>query len=470
MLRPLAVRDLNGDGHPDFVMPDRLLVSAPEGGYQVVFQRVGAPWTEALVLDLNASGSLDVVAASSDGFDVDFLLQASSGLFTQVSGRSAGPISRLTAGDFDGDDVVDVAFVSNLRGDKEATGSEEGAAGTQPGEEGVQRTDAIEISYGKPQASPEPPTEVARLAGVRALSSGRLGSGTDRDNAAELVVIQDNPRVVTIFQGSGERQQLAPYVFRDGDISARSLALTTTIFQDETPDIIALGREEGGQLRLWSAEAFEIRAASITHSPPLPAQMLAGVEVLGDEQGALVAAAELSPGQGIRAVVATSLGETPGVGLLVAKFDGVFELGALQTIDATLSQDSKLLLRDVNGDGQLEVILATGSAESPGELFIFSGDGGLGLTQAARLYIQGRVAAVACRRNNRGGCNLFVINEGGTYQIHQEESLTGDVERVDDLPGGKAITAGDFDGDGLDDLAIGDGNQIRVYRTVPVLP
>jgi hypothetical protein len=41
---------------------------------------------------------------------------------------------------------------------------------------------------------------------------------------------------------------------------------------------------------------------------------------------------------------------------------------------------------------------------------------------------------------------------------------------VANVAGGWTITAGDFDGDGLQDLAIGDPTDLRVYRALPRLP
>jgi hypothetical protein len=113
---PLAAGDFTGDGAPDFVFADRLLTSSvtpasPLPRYDVAFLNLGAPWTEAKIVDLNANGKLDVVAASRGRLGIDFFNGTGGKHLTDFSIPTDRAVDYLAVADLDGDLIDDLAFV-----------------------------------------------------------------------------------------------------------------------------------------------------------------------------------------------------------------------------------------------------------------------------------------------------------------------------------------------------------------------
>ncbi|HEY3666278.1 MAG TPA: VCBS repeat-containing protein, partial [Polyangiaceae bacterium] len=114
---PLAVGDFSGDGVPDFVFPDHLLVSSkdPSNGQTVyssnLRNRLGSAWTTAKIADFNANGKLDVVAASSGSLNLELYNGTGNEDLIYNVVRTTAPVEFLAVGDFDGDLVTDLAMV-----------------------------------------------------------------------------------------------------------------------------------------------------------------------------------------------------------------------------------------------------------------------------------------------------------------------------------------------------------------------
>jgi hypothetical protein len=105
---PLAVADLDADGDLDAISPDAVFLRTGASLTTVYRRSTNTPWREAITGDLDRDGRLDIVLAS-DGVGLDVLRNTGSG-FARVAIDTAGSVSMLRAGDFDGDGLVDVAF------------------------------------------------------------------------------------------------------------------------------------------------------------------------------------------------------------------------------------------------------------------------------------------------------------------------------------------------------------------------
>ncbi|HEU4533681.1 MAG TPA: VCBS repeat-containing protein, partial [Polyangiaceae bacterium] len=160
----LAFGELNGDGAPDWVFADGIVLSEAGLPAGVTRERSAAPWSEALVADFNGDGLSDVLAVGPASSSLDYYLDTPGGFFNALSVPVAGVPSRLAAGDFDGDGVADVAFAMV---DEVADGVE---------------VDAVFIAFGGKAALPAAPVRVGALSGVRQITAGSYvfgGSGLD---------------------------------------------------------------------------------------------------------------------------------------------------------------------------------------------------------------------------------------------------------------------------------------------------
>lgn len=133
---PLATGDFDGDGWIDYVFNDQVVLSnfdlppnTPVGPgppppldepAEEPFLEVGVTvgeveWDEAVVLDLNGDGALDIAASSSEARGIDIFLNADNpilpGFFNPFRLHTDEPVRNLRVGDFDGDLLSDVAFL-----------------------------------------------------------------------------------------------------------------------------------------------------------------------------------------------------------------------------------------------------------------------------------------------------------------------------------------------------------------------
>jgi FG-GAP-like repeat/FG-GAP repeat len=126
----VRVRDLDGDGHPDLLWSGRGCPPSMGGkiawsrqdpanlGHFLADQLVGgvAEGASIAVGDLNHDGKLDVAAASGQILAIFFQRASAAGVFDPGPSFDLGaipPILPLAVGDFDGDQLDDVATIAN---------------------------------------------------------------------------------------------------------------------------------------------------------------------------------------------------------------------------------------------------------------------------------------------------------------------------------------------------------------------
>jgi hypothetical protein len=300
---PLAVADVTGDGAPDFLADRTLAVSAPSstgsgfdyGNYTL---HPAGYWTTALSADLNGNSHPDFIAASRNHPGIDFFNGTGSITVTDFSILTNRPVQHLLAGDFDGDQISDVAFTE--------ISSTSGLA------------DSVFIAFGRPSGAPEPPQPVARVNNIQQLNSFR---DAGRDHI--LVSSRENP-------GDRQRASLALLAGNGFGIPVASLDLTTFAADGSTNSSAPLRMAAGGFLGPGRGDVLAL-------------------SYLRD-------AFELDLGPGMQAWLLPSLASDGTPALLHADFPP--ELSPISTGELTAPLSSSITNIDVDGDGRDEVVMA----------------------------------------------------------------------------------------------------------------
>jgi hypothetical protein len=227
---PLAVGDFTADHAPDFVYPDRLVVSrtAYTGAkplYQDIGNRQTTPWTVAKIADFNGNGLLDVVAASNGSLNLDFFNGNGTVNISSSVVSTSAPVQFLLAGDVDGDLITDLALFE------------------VPGESGS----TFKVAFGSPSAPLATPQIVGQIAGVEALSSYH-DSGLDNlavCSSEDIENVQNG--ALTLFSGGPDRVPFAPLALTEFSLNgsvqdAHAFAVVSGHFTGESQtDLLALG-------------------------------------------------------------------------------------------------------------------------------------------------------------------------------------------------------------------------------------
>lgn len=474
---PLAVSDLNADLKVDYVFPQGLLVSGNEG-YAFVYKSLGDAWTTAAIADLNANGLDDVIAGSSEAIDLNFLNNVGAGVFNPSTVPTESPISLLEVADYDGDLILDIAVIQTYQDVDNPGGEMVDASAT-----------TLSIGFGNSHGPPDNLVNVGRLENTTQIVSATVPNSENKDagvdGIADLIAVEqhfitvDDATISTkhtvLFRGTGSRVMHSSRPLTDGSKASRPLAVAVAHFADEDPEIAALGGDiETGELKLWTIEGREADLARSGPTLPSGFHSLGNVSEISFHYGAYMATGDLDRDDTDEIVVIAPFGSAAdGAAIVIADFqeDDTYLPRAAEPIAAALSVDNRFELYDVDGDRYLDAVLSTGSDEEPGDLIVLWGDGkGKLLTNApAHIRPVGGVRGFACMPA-KVGCRLMLTSSSGTYSTIVNTGRNIEFTRIEDLPAGTAIAAGDFDGDGAVDIALHSQDGITFYRSLPVVP
>jgi hypothetical protein len=199
------------------------------------------------------------------------------------------------------------------------------------------------------------------------------------------------------------------------------------------------------------------------------------MQELSFHYGAYMATGDLNHDGTDEIVVIAPFGNAPnGAAVVIADFeeaDDTFIPRSADLISAALSVDNRFELHDVDGDGHLDGILSTGSDEKPGDLMVFWGDGQGQLLTSVPYHVrpEGGIGGFACMPA-KIGCRLVLTSSSGTYSSILTAGRSLELTRIEDLPNASAIATGDFDRDGVVDIALLTPEGLTFYRSVPVNP
>ncbi len=469
---PLAIADLNADGVIDYVAPTGILVSSASG-HVVAFDNLGAPWTVGAVGDLNDNGLLDVAAAAEHGLNIDFLNNAGGSVFNPFILPTDGGVTHLAIGDFDGDLVDDLAVSETIGGGDSEQSHVEVAFGAVSGPPGALVEMASLLHAGKMYAARLPPPNAAY---------GIAGA----DKVSDLVVTSKTPATETDrtfeLRGSGSRVLTASLSLRSPAANAaRPLALATGTFGDPITDVVALAADiVTGSLHLFRIESvYEVKLTETLASVALPGGLRPASPgpLVALHYGALLAAGDLDGDGNAEAVVVAPAGDAPdGAAVVIADYmedSHQFVPRPASPLQVLLGPGGKIALHDVDGDGLLDAVIVGGSGEGPSELVILWNDGAGGLDTGSPSRFdpgEGVTGATCVPARSGAGCLLYLVTTAHAYRAVAAEDHLLEVTLVPDLPGGIDITSGDFDADGVVDLAIGQASACAIYRRLPEIP
>jgi hypothetical protein len=508
---PLAAGDLDGDGRADFVFPNELAWSAACASLgPSCFVRVPRKAGELLaarIADFNGNGLKDLVSIVPDSRTLYFADGNKTRLPTQHEIPTEGQPTSLAVGDFDGDLVLDVAIAQEKLG---VIGADEGSkAGGS----------LFTVAFGNVQGPPAPPQRMGELKSIVGMAVGNLAM-RGLDYMADVGVLgldQSDTYSVAIFNGSNNRQMQSPFELSLGAETPDSPATLQLgrFTGDKELDIAVLGRTESAT-RLWIAPTTGEAALSVqttrasdlaslgeyvepcaTHLAPLdtdqdgvdelflvsPQEKAAGTRVIvakvekGDWKiskaftiddftigmhPARAAGCKLNAGIDIGFGKKAKPGEEELVHgeVAVAKLDGTGRADlVLLVLTSTEAQfDSRIVVLR-GGDPAARVDLKFPEGVFPFSATFFNAD----TDPELELAYFGIVADLANP----------AADVGLTLEVANVDWATGDVTSRLALPASSAdpanLVSGDFDGDGVIDLAMAYRFQTDLYLGKPVL-
>lgn len=495
---PLAMGDLNADGLPDWVVPVGVVL-VTKVQIDAVSQQVGieacpgnAPfvgeWSLASVADLNDDGRLDLVAASSSAPGLDFFAGTGLDRMNPFGISTEGPVSHMAVADFDGDLTQDLAV--GLRAQQ--------ADATEDAE-----LDKVAIAFGRRDGAPSLPVEVGQFSAIKQLSAANYQT---EDAIAELGVIAESldydGEGLTVFVGNPGRHPIASlglvHFAADGSVTSDASVDDTTTLQ--TPiacavgrfsgtgslGLVALGLEDGPSStmppRLWYAEGPTLTRLS----KPSPSTELSDLrrawQADAGETLPVLLAGDINGDQADEALLLAPGTEKDTLALwrvlLPSRGDGWPDrpLAAASTGTGRLVRASHPTLVDIDEDGWLDLVLIVADAKGVRQIgVVWNVKGALDLSQVVRIdaaVFGGRSVQGFAARSDGRAIRWAAVTDRASFLISTGPAAREALEanRIEDAPGGHAVTLGDLTGDGLMDLVVAEPGGLRFFAEVAKKP
>ena len=521
---PLAVSDVNNDGHADFVMPTAILVSiAPwdsdssgDFQYAVLASPSSYPWDEGVIADFNANDKLDVVVASSYETGLTFYNGTGTGLFNEYWLATTGYPAHFAVGDFDGDLVLDLAFAETELESGDDTD-------TDPG-------DALSVVFGSGYGGPSEPVTMGHLGRIEQIDAGSMAD-FHQDDIDDLAVVArpvddpDGNLSAAALGGSSNRQLLSPFVLSlereneaplemtpwlvsvgefDGDTNHSDFAVIGIVPKEELTGLSALFQAD---VRLWSVPSTGEALIDSTldrPSDPFPdgfigsQAAMASIDLTGDGIDEVAVFGPASDGSSLYGVVGIAsfngfafslevVGEGPGV--YWQALAGVpVEFGMHRLTNPVGPPDIELMgksigthvaVGDVEGDEQDEIVVVAFQPDwenltvsSHLQLVRQDGQGGLdvaGIVNLTEGVVDDPTAMTLVNLDTDPQLELVFVTTEAAYRADVQNGALANLVRLDGVAGGYSVAAADFSGDGIVDLAVGDYG-VTTYKGNAVNP
>jgi hypothetical protein len=495
---PIAVANFDGDLASDYVFSkDIMLVAENDVGLPtrgtIAAKAATDTWTSVAITDINGDGRLDVAVslAQLDGIDFFFNVEDDPVLgvvFNRFRRDTDGPPRLLRGGNFDGDQVGDVAFVLGDLDDD------------QPNQ--------VAVSFGETSGSPSEPVTMGNFGKIEVLEPIRtsLGAG-DFDTITDLALVFSTAtppaRLANVLRGDSSRRMLSPFFLFTRD----------EVF--DLPQGVALG--SFGSLGAGSPTALDLLVIG-RYAEGFRAWLLAGTGTGGglgafDDQPTLPASTELdyacalwragdldgNPGDEVVGIDTSSGCASPGAAgeaatIVEMKIDAeAFNLGGSGMLSPVITDIGTefvnlraLHLEDMDLDGSLDIVAAFQGDAQRGigsKAVIFWNSGGSFDLQSDRAIIESPPFVFYDAAPIRFGSatpELILLSEGVINEqtsrlilraSYQPETRTYTAPTVLAERGSNGhLAVADLDGDGLDDIVYTDGDNAHVILQNPGPP
>src|SRR5579872_528028 len=450
---PLAVADFNGDGVLDILEQGTgtllVLLGNGDGTFQAPrTTNSGAGTLTAIAArDLNGDSSADVVGI----YNNNLFVYISNGDGTFAAGvpvltNSSLPSSTVTLGDFDGDGKIDIAvslpgqeivLLGNGNGTFQAGKTSAGVSGPMSAVAGyfnknnnehldlVVEGSATSILLGNGDGTFQAPATVA--SNTASATSGSLAAGDLNGNGnPDLILLLSG--VAEVFEGNGDGTFSVGKVYHPAVLGSLAGVAVADFNSDGKMDLAAadtvmLGNGDG-TLQAWPAVAVSASAIAVGNF---------------DKNGAPEVAA------------------LTGSAVSILANDGTGALSLAHTY-ALQQQGMSIAVADINGDGNLDLVIAESNSSSANwsySVLLGNGDGSF---QAPAFYQQNVApdgsTIVIADFNGDGKPDLAFPAGSGTVAV-----LLGDGNGTFGAPsyfydgGANLIVSADFNGDGKADIA-----------------
>ncbi len=512
--KSVTVGDLDGDGHADLVTANYLsnnvsvVLGKGDGTFpDTAVYATGSSPESVAVGDFNGDGIPDLAVADnnvqngSNGNAVSILLGAGNGTFAVPVnyGTSTNPVA-LAAADFKGDGLADLAVVVQNTGINILAGLPR--AGTTPASASIASSSNPSI-YGQGVTLMATVTPLAAT-GIVTFYDGAalLGTGILTNGAANLTtsLLSSGAHSLTAFYGGdttyAAARTLVALTQTVSAVAQNGFGMGSTFSAGRNPqsvvvadfnkdskldvataNVVSVSVFLGiGNGTLGNAVDYTIGAAAVAtgdfNSDGKPDLVVTTVEsgssvLLGNGDGTFQSALNFSTG-GRSVVVGDFNGDgyadlafiNTGVSILLGNGDGTF---AAPINYAAPNAPVAVFIGDFNGDGKPDLAVAFNNGNTNGGVSIYLGNGDGTFQAAVNFATPAPALAIAVGDfNGDGKADLAVTNSAslsttgavavllgngnGTFQTAVNYAVSG-------IP--ESVIAGDFNGDGKLDLAVG---------------
>jgi hypothetical protein len=476
---PVAIADINGDGYFDLVSPRGLFLSAcqspgacgaaaepPGTRYTLAARPDGdARWTSAVF-----SGNSALYLASSDpGLTHIRAANIGSGstqliAFNTFRVPTQAPVKNIALSDLDGDGRIDVAFSQ--------------ASARDPA------LDSLHIAFGNAFQIPTASVDLGDLGSIAQVGATLSLSPTDlNDYAGDLVVRAQTNGQPALYRldGSTDRQLQSPLALTDTCDPATGISLgtarATAMGRFDTKDgndVAVLYEEPGGGYALWSIDPGSTITADVCASKIGPGELDPGSDDItmlsadldGDGRDEVLILPRGTPklihakiGASGAWEVETIALDQPYVGVTIADL-GARAAGVKAAPDVILWSETGVAILWNDGTGQLST-----KAEAKLDVASATCDGASAGPPLG-------VAALNMDADKEK--ELVIVTERATLVADFEDAAGRKLGKPGCASGvlaggGKAVTTGDVDGNGVTDLVFARPGGIQIFTGTPVV-
>lgn len=467
---PIVAGQIDEGPQADFVYAEEILIgvrftpgAGPPETLFPIQQITTEVWTDAVIGDFNDDGSPDVAVATEATDGVDVFLNSDGVFFNRFHIDTPEPALGLRVGDFDGDVIDDLAFYE-----------------IHPGE-----GDEVSVIFGDP-AGPSDAVEMGDLGEIRCFETISASITLEFDGITDLFVLSSTPqggsRNVALLQGSSARRMTSPFTLSEESLQFPDVPFWPLVGQfDDQPalDIAALAdtpfdsdaSNANRVIHLWrlpgatgdgsiSSAGAAFVALETLDDFDARCTVWANGDLDGDNRDEIVGIdGNVLCGADTPTVVVATPSDGPGP----------FEV-SVSTLAGDLRGVAGIELVDLDADGDLDLLaLFAGTLDTAdGRIAVAWNDGGaLDFDNAALIDVADAPSFLGvgyARTSTDAAPEVVIMTADGMYlaSLDPMSRAYGEPRRAPYDAGDGAVRRGDFNSDGLDDLAYADGAQAIV--------